>query len=75
MEEQNSKHISQKCFPVAQTVEHGASNAKVMGVISSESKNFFLFHFYCVQWKRWKCLHKSKLQKERGSQNDINIKH
>ncbi len=32
MEEQNSKHISQKCFPVAQTVEHGASNAKVMGV-------------------------------------------
>ncbi len=23
MEEQNSKHISQKCFPVAQTVEHG----------------------------------------------------
>ncbi len=56
MEEQNSKHISQKCFPVAQTVEHGASNAKVMGVISSESNNFFLFYFYCVQWKQCKSL-------------------
>ncbi len=27
------------CFPVAQMVEHGASNAKIMGSIPRESKS------------------------------------
>ncbi len=29
-----------KGFPVAQMVEHGASNAKIMGSIPRESKNW-----------------------------------
>ncbi len=28
------------CFPVAQMVEHGASNAKIMGSIPRESKSW-----------------------------------
>ncbi len=28
------------CFPVAQLVEHGASNAKIMGSIPRESKTW-----------------------------------
>ncbi len=28
-----------RCFPVAQMVEHGASNAKIMGSIPRESKS------------------------------------
>ncbi len=28
------------CFPVAQLVEHGASNAKIMGSIPRESKSW-----------------------------------
>ncbi len=31
--------ISTECFPVAQMVEHGASNAKIMGSIPRESKS------------------------------------
>ncbi len=34
---QNIKHFS---FPVAQMVEHGASNAKIMGSIPRESKSW-----------------------------------
>ncbi len=30
----------EKCFPVAQMVEHGASNAKIMGSIPRESKSW-----------------------------------
>ncbi len=29
-----------ECFPVAQMVEHGASNAKIMGLIPRESKSW-----------------------------------
>ncbi len=29
-----------KCFPVAQMVEHGASNANIMGSIPRESKSW-----------------------------------
>ncbi len=29
----------ERCFPVAQIVEHGASNAKIMGSIPRERKN------------------------------------
>ncbi len=30
------------CFPVAQMLEHGASNAKIMGSIPRESKSWEL---------------------------------
>ncbi len=33
-------NISGICFPVAQLVEHGASNAKIMGSIPRESKSW-----------------------------------
>ncbi len=32
-------HVCVTCFPVAQLVEHGASNAKIMGSIPRESKS------------------------------------
>ncbi len=31
---------SDYCFPVAQMVEHGANNAKIMGSIPRESKSW-----------------------------------
>ncbi len=33
-------HYNTLCFPVAQLVEHGASNAKIMGSIPRESKSW-----------------------------------
>ncbi len=36
---QPNPSINIKCFPVAQMVEHGTSNAKIMGSIPRESKS------------------------------------
>ncbi len=36
----NLRHYETYSFPVAQMVEHGASNAKIMGSIPRESKNW-----------------------------------
>ncbi len=33
------QRVFPECFPVAQMVEHGASNAKIMGSIPRESKS------------------------------------
>ncbi len=35
----NMNHSKNHSFPVAQLVEHGASNAKIMGSIPRESKS------------------------------------
>ncbi len=35
-----NKNMTKLCFPVAQMVEHGASNAKIMGLIPRESKSW-----------------------------------
>ncbi len=35
-----NKQVKQVGFPVAQMVEHGASNAKIMGSIPRESKSW-----------------------------------
>ncbi len=37
--EQLMKKVCESDFPVAQVVEHGASNAKIMGSIPRESKS------------------------------------
>ncbi len=38
--EMKPKKDQLSCFPVAQMVEHGASNAKIMGSIPRESKSW-----------------------------------
>ncbi len=35
----NRESVSEPSFPVAQLVEHGVSNAKIMGSIPRESKS------------------------------------
>ncbi len=43
-------------FPVAQLVEHGASNAKIMGSFPRESKSWSNVNCYSVTWMHCKSL-------------------